>query len=294
MAKKARGPLSEEAKARKRELYRIRESTAAKSTRTTKADPMLSLDTSYTEPTAEELQRRAALLACSSQSSRLQHAYETQAIIDGQRLVRRLHALEDECEQLLGQRACRAEHESDDGEAQRQHFEAESARLEALRTELRLREETLGKESVRIAGLLAQGGPRLSLDDFHVWEDKKLGRGGFGLVVQALWKHGRGLVAIKRLRPDRRTPERVSLFRRECAQHSSLRHQHVLQALGGDWAEDVPEPFLVLPICTRGSLGDALSRPPCRFAKLPLAGGVASGMAYLHAAGCTACAGQAA
>jgi len=127
---------------------------------------------------------------------------------------------------------------------------------------------------------------QISLDEIEL--SAQLGEGAFGTVHAATWKGTP--VAVKRLHAHHRSggqaAARAQAFRDEVLLLLELRHPNIVQLIGGSWDVDSGEMCLVLELCER-SLESLLLDTSTRLRwvehLLPLATGIARGMAYLHA-----------
>ena len=124
---------------------------------------------------------------------------------------------------------------------------------------------------------------RISMDQLTL--ERRLGSGMFGEVSAA--KYNGTPVAVKTMHAHHKTAEaHVAAFRDEVLLLLELRHPNIVQLIGGSWDVDSGDMCLVLELCAGGSLEDLLedNRTPLTWIEelLPLATGVARGMAYLH------------
>ncbi|KAJ1457655.1 kinase-like domain-containing protein [Pelagophyceae sp. CCMP2097] len=106
---------------------------------------------------------------------------------------------------------------------------------------------------------------------------EELGRGAFGVVRAASWRHTP--VAVKVLFHDAETHDR-DLFRKEVALMNSLHHPNIVQFLG---YTHMPALALVMEIFPRGSIEDYinLGKPPNKVC-LRFCVDMARGLEYLH------------
>ena len=119
-------------------------------------------------------------------------------------------------------------------------------------------------------------------------EPVKLGKGGFGEVFKATLYGHHGFVAVKRVRADRVSPDMLAEFKKEVLALFSLRHKHVVEALGFSSRPD--DLFLAMEFMSGGSLCDALHEPKdgdASWLRWDAAGKrvlehVAAGLFYLH------------
>ena len=188
--------------------------------------------------------------------------------------------------------------------------------LAAAREEIvarRAAEAALRTELIEVRALLAEPNPalkkaKISIDELHLdggsdggggGGARLLGAGQFGEVYSSSY---RGTpVAVKRLHSHHADArKRVEAFRDEVLLLLSLRHPNIVQLVGGSWDVDAAtvgsssggssgrggELCLVLELCAGGSLEDLLEDPLNHLLwagqLLPIAIGVARGMAYLH------------
>lgn len=109
---------------------------------------------------------------------------------------------------------------------------------------------------------------------------KELGRGGFGVVCEALWQ-GVTQVAVKQLF-GQLTPELIDEFHRETAVHARLRHPNIIALYG--ICREAAQYAMVMEFMANGSLYDVLKNP----AELPwslrlsLSLDIVTGLLYLH------------
>ena len=114
----------------------------------------------------------------------------------------------------------------------------------------------------------------------------KLGSGAFGEVWRASFNGTP--VAVKKLHRNKLDEANLRAFRAEFELQLSLRHMNLVQILGGSWTMEDVNVCIVCELCERGSLQDILMKEPTRSQlswakhKLPMALGIARGMAYLH------------
>ena len=87
--------------------------------------------------------------------------------------------------------------------------------------------------------------------------DKKLGEGGFGVVFRARWKHEN--VAVKQMKDGMQGAHERELFVKELQLLQSIKHNRVVQFMGGGCEADGPC-FIVTEYMQHGSLLDCLSR----------------------------------
>ena len=122
---------------------------------------------------------------------------------------------------------------------------------------------------------------------------KVLGQGSFGTCYKMLDLKKKihvcvKVVQIKNMPQKERvaTQMEVDLLRRLC-------HPNIVQMIGGSWSPDDANVCLVLEFCERGTLTDVLEasdpyKPSSTLTltwvghKMPIAMGIARGMAYLH------------
>jgi len=116
---------------------------------------------------------------------------------------------------------------------------------------------------------------------------RELGRGGMGVVFEAVHEKLGHRVAIKQLTADIRVrPDLLARFDREARAAAKLQSRHVASVIDADTAED-GSPFLVMEYLTGNDLRDELSRRT----HLPIGEAVdhvvaaCKGMAAAHAAG---------
>jgi hypothetical protein len=79
-----------------------------------------------------------------------------------------------------------------------------------------------------------------------------VGRGGMGIVYRAFDPRLKRLVALKRVLPERVTPEGLRRFRLEARAVARLRHPHVVQVYA--WEEPPEGPMLVMEYVSGGSM----------------------------------------
>ena len=166
-----------------------------------------------------------------------------------------------------------------DAKAEVQQFDEERRNLEA---ELASMRELLAEPSEASAGLRRA---QISASELDLREG--LGKGAFGEVFKAFY---RGTpVAVKKMhahQADAAMAKHAKAFRDEVLLLLELRHPNIVQLIGGSWDVDSGDMCLVLELCARGSLEQLLEDTLVQLTwvetLLPLATGVARGMAYLH------------
>ena len=170
-----------------------------------------------------------------------------------------------------------------EAQAERQQWDEESAQLQ-----LRIREMEASLAEPALPAALRR--KRIALDALQL--EASLGAGASGEVFAA--RYLGTPVAVKRLHARAHGCERTgAAFREEVRLLLELAHPNVVQLLGGSWDVGSAEMCLVLELCPKGSLDDLLrserhahsdAKPLTWVADmLPIATGVARGMAYLHA-----------
>ena len=124
---------------------------------------------------------------------------------------------------------------------------------------------------------------RIAMDELGI--GKQIGRGAFGAIYAASY-HGTP-VAVKTMHEKHRAGRAAQAFRDEVLLLLELRHPNIVQLIGGSWDIELGQMCLVLELCPRGSLDAVLENTllPLTWQGelLPIATGVARGMAYLHA-----------
>lgn len=130
-----------------------------------------------------------------------------------------------------------------------------------------------------VGGLsLSQTAETIAFSELELGDE--LGRGGFGVVCEALWQ-GATQVAVKQLL-GRLTPDLLEEFQRETNVHAGLRHPNII-LLYGVCVESMKY-AMVMEFMARGSLYDVLKNP----AELPwslrlsMALDLSLGLLYLH------------
>ena len=124
---------------------------------------------------------------------------------------------------------------------------------------------------------------RSLVDAAQIQFGKRLGAGAFG-EVWAATLNGTP-VAVKKLHRNRLDEKNLKAFRAEFELQLSLRHPNILQILGGSWTLEDVNVCIVLEFCEKGTLTGLLEKEPILSwpkHKLPIATGVARGMAHLH------------
>ncbi len=123
---------------------------------------------------------------------------------------------------------------------------------------------------------------RIDLADVQFFDGKSLGTGTFGHVCTAQWRDRR--VAVKRMHRHRINEAELQFFKRSVEVELSLsRHPNVAQLLGLAWSVETAGVMLVMELCPGGNLAQLLSRPlTWANDRLPIAEGVAAGLAFLH------------
>ena len=150
-------------------------------------------------------------------------------------------------------------------------------------------EQQLQQELLSMRSLLAEPPAglkraRIEIDELSI--GSRIGSGAFGAIYAGSW-HGTP-VAIKTMHEHHRTQLRAArAFRDEVLLLLELRHPNIVQLIGGSWDVELGQLCLVLELCPRGSLEAVLENTllPLTWLGelLPIATGVARGMAYLHA-----------
>ena len=125
----------------------------------------------------------------------------------------------------------------------------------------------------------------ISADELEL--EKRLGAGAFGEVWRASLNGTP--VAVKKLHRNKLDEANLKAFKAECKLQLSLRHPNIVQLLGCAWNLEDVNVCVVLELCERGTLQDMLDKEPRESThlswarhKLPIATGIAHGMAYLH------------
>ena len=154
--------------------------------------------------------------------------------------------------------------------------------------EARREQEKLQDDLNQMREMLAKPSPllmraKVPMDELEVGE--WLGAGCFGEVYAASY-HGTP-VAVKRMHAHLRTAAgRAQAFRDEVLLLLELRHPNIVMLVGGSWDVESADMCLVLELCEKGSLDALLENAlvTLRWVDelLPLAIGMARGMAYLH------------
>ncbi|MEC8567406.1 MAG: protein kinase, partial [Pseudomonadota bacterium] len=173
---------------------------------------------------------------------------------------------------------------------------AEAQKQAALLRELeeaRARDVASAKEAEAMAAVLAEEKVpdvmrrcMIDPDDIDYARGKKLGAGAYGEVWAA--KYNGTPVAVKKLHRHKLDEHNLKAFRDEFELQLSLRHPNIVAIIGGSWSLDDVNVCIVFEVCERGSLDGLLRKEPTRSTlswakhKLPIATGVARGMAHLH------------
>jgi WD40 repeat protein len=126
-------------------------------------------------------------------------------------------------------------------------------------------------------------GPLGRLGTYHIV--KELGRGGMGVVFQALDEHLGHLVAIKVLKPELAALERARVrFEREGRRAAAVKDDHVVAVYQAGSTAEFALPFLVMEYIDGETLGGRLRRherlPPAEAARIVRQ--VAQGLAAAH------------
>ena len=124
---------------------------------------------------------------------------------------------------------------------------------------------------------------RVDIADLNVAD--VIGQGNFGSVSSALWR-GRP-VATKKLHRNKMSERELNGVKRTAELQLSLpTHPNLVTLIGMAWSIEAASVMLVMELCRGGTLGAALqeSAKPLhwRSQKLPIARGVAKGLAFLH------------
>ena len=111
-----------------------------------------------------------------------------------------------------------------------------------------------------------------------------IGNGAYGEVFLATWCGTP--VACKQLNKSRLTQHYLRAFKAECELQLSLRHPNIVQLIGGSWDAQQATVHMIMELCERGTLSDLLADDaeplPWSSTRVPIAVGIARGMAYLH------------
>ena len=165
--------------------------------------------------------------------------------------------------------------------------------LRQVRTELHVHEEEVEHLELEIAAMRAELAEpidalrraRILMDELGLASATRIGAGQFGEVFKATY-HGTP-VAVKTMHAHHAAAEaRVAAFRDEVLLLLELRHPNIVQFIGGSWDVESGDMCLVLELCRGGSLEQLLEHTlvPLSWVNelLPIATGIARGMAYLH------------
>ena len=160
----------------------------------------------------------------------------------------------------------------------------------AEREEWRAQEEAMQAQIAAMRATLANPEPSSALRRAMISKDELslgqcIGAGQFGEVFKATY-HGTH-VAVKTMHAHHAGAEaRVANFRDEVKLLLELRHPNIIQFIGGSWDVDSGDMCLVLELAEMGSLEDLLEKTRVQLSwvweLLPIATGMARGMAYLH------------
>lgn len=151
----------------------------------------------------------------------------------------------------------------------------------------------LGTGYVDLRHLPERASQRGAVVRFGLWAvERELGRGGMGVVYEAVHSESGRRCALKVIRGTADTAAAMARFRREAGVCLLLRHPHVLRVDGvegngsesGDVAGETDFCWLVMELCGGGSLADRVRRegplPPEE--ALALFDDVLEGLAYVH------------
>ncbi len=94
-----------------------------------------------------------------------------------------------------------------------------------------------------------------------------IGEGGMGEVFRAYDTNLRRHVAVKRVRLERESPDRLRRFRTEAEALARLGHPHIVTAHA--YHDDAGRPLLVMEYVANGSLTSHLGTFPCRLPRRP-------------------------
>ena len=122
---------------------------------------------------------------------------------------------------------------------------------------------------------------RVDIADLHVAE--KLGQGSFGAVFAATWRDRP--VAAKKLHRNKMSAADLLGVKRSAELQLSLpAHANLIGLIGVAWSIDSASVILVQDLALGSTLGAALKGSSLKWAsqKLPIAAGLASGLAFLH------------
>merc|ERR1711998_572537 len=97
-------------------------------------------------------------------------------------------------------------------------------------------------------------GNKIRANDLTLGE--ALGEGNFGTVYKGVWRERE--VAVKTMRTSKVTKHAVNDFRAEVVLMAPLQHPNLVNLLGACWEDGPDKLFIVLELCTRGSLDDLM------------------------------------
>ncbi|MCA8920560.1 MAG: serine/threonine protein kinase [Planctomycetes bacterium] len=113
---------------------------------------------------------------------------------------------------------------------------------------------------------------------------RELGSGAMGAVLEVEHGHTGGRYALKVILPDALDAEALARFQREARAMARLNHPHVARIHAAQL--DPPLRYLVLDLCTGGTLKDRLKAGPLPIEQAATIGAqLASGVAHAHARG---------
>ena len=181
------------------------------------------------------------------------------------------------------------------GAKEKRRQEEERRKQEALRKEveeLREKERATAQEMEAMKSVLSEekmpdAMKRCLIKTEDIELESRLGAGAFGEVWLA--RLNSTPVAVKKLHRNKLDEANLKAFKAECELQLSLRHPNIVQLIGGHWNLEDVNVCVVIELCERGTLQDMLDKEPRESThlswarhKLPIATGIAHGMAYLH------------